>query len=93
MKTEVVKMSGDLRRERWGFWLDGDIDHLYLSYYVFETRESRRHGWKKQTQWTRLDTRSNTIDVPPKSSEVIEDMRRQYIETFTEVIKSLSVGL
>lgn len=81
MRTEIVRMSGDLRREVWGFTLFVNTSAtIYFESYSFETRESTRHRkWVSQTHWVRLDRRSNNIDMPQIPADVEQEAKRIFV--------------
>ena len=96
MNTEVITMSGDLKRERWSFWFDldyrGGFSYLYLDSYSFQTRGTLRQKWVTLTRWERHRQRDNTVVTPPLPAEVIERARQQLLGTITEAIKIAPVG-
>lgn len=93
MNIEVIRPDGDLKRERWTFslvvdWANNGI--IYLNTYNFETRETLRHKkWQKQTNWDRLDKRTNNIDSPPLLEDVITEARR----FFAKQIEALPIKI
>ncbi len=90
-QLEIIRMNGDLNRERWFFSLVVDYSGrscIYLDAYSFETKESTRHRkWITQNMWNRLFPRNNTISEPPVSTEVEEEARR----TFADRVKVLPI--
>ena len=81
MRTEIIRPDGDLKREVWTFDLQL-IYHLciYFDRYSFQTRETRRHKWKVQTHWDRLNRRDNTIASPPLPPDVEAEVRPYFAE-------------
>ena len=71
MHIEIIQNDGDLKRERWIFYLCIGISaQLFLDSYVFETRISRGN-WKGRNWYYRIDKRNNTIDCPVVPQDII----------------------
>lgn len=92
MIIEIIRNSGDLKRERWTFspFLDYAKQGIYFDYYCFETLETPRHkNWQTQTHWARLDKRNNNIDNPPLPLDVEAEVRAEIIKHVAnwEIIK------
>ena len=88
MNIEVIRPSGDLKREVWQFSLFVDFARsgIYFNYYSFQTKETTKHrNWTQQTHWTRLDRRSNNIPKPPLPSDVEKELRQTIADNFKEV--------
>jgi hypothetical protein len=62
-------------------------NRIYFDYFVFQTKETKRHKWKTQASWSRLMRRDSTIDKPVVP-EKIETMARTM---FKEKIDELSI--
>jgi len=90
MNEEIIRPSGNLKREVWHFNLgiDSHPPCIRLAGYSFQTRETTRHRiWKKQTHWDKYDRRSNNIDTPPLPA----DVDREIHEAYQEFIDTLSI--
>uniref|UniRef100_A0A6M3K6S6 Uncharacterized protein n=1 Tax=viral metagenome TaxID=1070528 RepID=A0A6M3K6S6_9ZZZZ len=79
---EVIRPSGDLRREVWEFdiTIDYSRSYIYLRRYSFQTKETKRHKWKAETHWERFDRRNNNIAVPPIPLDVDKEIHARYQE-------------
>ncbi len=80
--VEIIRANGDLKREVWGFAINIGYTNssIYFDDYSFQTKESKRHHWKRQTHWTRLMRRDNNIDNPPLPPDVVSEMQSYYQE-------------
>ncbi len=87
MKIEIVDYRGDLKREVWIFTLLVGYGRqcIYIDSYSFQTKLSTRHkSWKRQTQWDRLEHRTNNLDSPFLPDEIVASMRekmQEYVAT------------
>lgn len=68
MDAKIEEVSSDgLRKQEWDFYFDvshgTDTFNLYLNDYTLYQRESKRHGWKIEGRYDRLERRHSTIDV------------------------------
>ena len=89
--TEIIRASGDLKREVWRFSLSISLSSscIYLDSYSFQDRETRRAKWRPQNFWVRIMQRDNTIkDPPPIPLDVEAEMRH----TYQEYIAGLPIG-
>ena len=84
MRMEIIRPSGDLKREVWDFSLISDWTeraNIYFEAYSFQTKETtRQRTWRKQTHWTRHNRRENNITNPPLPPDVEAEMRSRYQE-------------
>ena len=81
MNIEIIRHSGDLGREVWGFNLSVGYSQscIYFDSYSFQTKETTRHRkWVKQTHWGRLDQRSSNIERPILPSDIEAEVRNGY---------------
>jgi len=88
MNIEVIRLSGDLKREVWrfSFFADYARSGIYFNYYSFQTKETTRHkNWLQQTHWARLDRRGNNIDKPPFPGDVEKELRQKIADNIKEV--------
>ena len=90
MNVDIIRNSGDLKREVWKFSLivDWNSSCIYFEAYSLQVEESSRHRkWKKQTHWERTMRRDSNIENPPLPSDVEAEMRTHY----QECIKTLPI--
>jgi len=83
MRLEIIRPNGDLEREVWQFNLNLGLTGspcIYLQYYSFQTRGTKRHKWVEQTHWQKIDRRYNNISDPPLPPDVEDEMRKRYQE-------------
>ena len=70
IRPTVTINQGDLNRRVLKFYF---LDHeMVLDYDADESRETKRHKWRVQRKWSRLDKRNNTMerrDVPESAIE------------------------
>lgn len=87
MRIEIVRPNGDLKREVWCFYLSIGYSSpcIYFDHYSFQTKETKRHKWRRQTYWTRLERRYNNIDTPPLPSDVETEMRQLFANNVREL--------
>lgn len=78
---EVEHLNTGLTRELWRFWLDmgGQRLDLVLDEYHYQTRPTKRHGWKSQSFWKRVDERHNTMLKPNVPREVAEIATKKFV--------------
>ena len=77
MKIEVIISSGDLKREVWEFAFDAGVvgAAIRLTAYSFQTKDTPRHKWRKETHWGRYFSGNNNIEKPRIPGGVITEMR------------------
>jgi hypothetical protein len=56
-----LSKNEDLEQEVWTFWLRDFV--LYVDSYRVNRRPTKRHGWKNEQYYTRLDQRQNTMSA------------------------------
>ena len=80
MHAEVIKLSGDLSREVWKFvlYIDYAQANILFSSFSFETRNTKRHKWQKQSLWVRIDERASNIPCPNIPPDVEKTVREIY---------------
>ncbi len=80
MRIEIIRPDGDLKREVWTYELAVSYfpAYIYFDHYSFQTRPTKRHNWRTENFWSRLDHRNNTIQDPPHSDDVEAEMRKRY---------------
>jgi hypothetical protein len=72
MDAKIEEVSSDgLSKQEWDFYFDvgpgSATFNLYLDNYSIWSRESKRHGWKLEGRYSRLERRHSNInlaDVP-----------------------------
>ena len=85
--AEIIEPKGDLKREVWVFyWLEDFIrSRIVLASYSFQERATKRHKWKRQSWWERLDNRDGNIEKPQVPLRV-EIQARQHYRDFIDTI-------
>lgn len=69
--VEIEKVSEDsLSSVLWIFYYNDSRHHLVLNYYIEYSRRTRRHKFRIDKKYNRLDKRNNTIDIPPLPDEI-----------------------
>lgn len=84
-RTEIEIPIDDFNQEVYRFYFDADRGILYLDFYGWFHRDTKRKGWKLQKQYDRLRERESEM----KESEVLlsDELKQQVIKHFTEKLK------
>jgi hypothetical protein len=89
MSIEIVREDG-LSRQRWVFspFIRFGNDGIYFDYYIVEAKESPLHKkWIRQSYWSRLMQRENTLKEPPLPA----DVDRELYDRLSKYIFSLKI--
>lgn len=78
-RVEIIIGGKELNREVWTFSLIREAQ-LKLTRYVFQTRETKRHGWKTQTEYDFYDKRHQDIQQPPITDDMKELAKKKFME-------------
>lgn len=83
----VVRATEDgLTQATWEFWITEKLE-IILNVYRYETRPSRRHGFKTQAFYKRLSSGNErstlTADAVPWPDDVTLEARQQVIDQLT----------
>ena len=80
---EVVRNIDDLNRKVWTFSYFDNWHTLYLDVYALECRKTKRHGWKGEARYYRLDSRYNTIKLEDVELpiDVINEIKANFFNT------------
>lgn len=91
MNLEVIRPDGDLKRERWRFFLQVDFSHyscIYLDDYAFQTKRTTRcRIWDTETHWNRTNCQFSNIPEAPLSLDVEAEAR----ERFANLVKLMPI--
>jgi hypothetical protein len=83
----ITVPAGDLTQEVWSFWFD-DRDTLVLDSYRFQERKTKRHGWKSQSVWDRINyNRTTNIERPAIPLWVQAQAKADFIAQFSAGLK------
>lgn len=65
---EVIRQKGDLEREVWAFWLNGERGaiELVLDGWFLETRETKRRKFRSEEYWKRTYNDRLAVRNPPQ---------------------------
>lgn len=78
-QIEITIGGKELKREVWTFTLIRDVQ-LRFTRYVFQARETKRHGWKTQTIWDWYDRNRSDIPQPPLTEDMKDLAKRKLME-------------
>ena len=77
----VQKLTEDgLGQEEWSFWLNDT--RLVFDSYSIGKRETKRHKFKSDFYWSRLDNRRSNMEKP----ELPEEVKKQAIEKLMQLV-------
>lgn len=90
-RVEVPRLMSEdgLSRALYVFYLGRNRDMpfgVYLDLYKEETRQTKRHKWKADKRWSRLDKRNSNITKPKVDKGVMQEavtlfrMRIRYVD-------------
>ncbi|MDP2692738.1 MAG: hypothetical protein Q8O88_03820 [bacterium] len=85
MNTELTIPIDDLNHEVFRFYFDENRSTLYLDYYGWYHRDTKRHGWKCQKHYNRLDDRGS--DMKEEAVLLSDAVKEMAIKQFAEKLK------
>jgi len=83
IRVKVLEHSDDfLTAKSWTFWYNNH--GLVVDCYISLERKTKRHNYKPVARWTRLDRRSNDIDIYPL---IPLEVKRAALDKFTKTLE------
>lgn len=82
---EIIRGT-DLERHVWKFSSIGDYGNkpikIFCDWYVYQVRDSKRHGWKNKESYSRITQRDNTIkrNELPTPQDVLDEVNSRINE-------------
>jgi len=92
-RVEITNNINDLEQELWSFiFLDRKM--LTVDHFSHLARKSKRHGWKTDTQYNRINQRDNTLGdgQVPLTEPIKQQALAKFIEDITVTMERTTKG-
>jgi len=87
VRIEVVRNNGDLKRERWTFFLHIDYSRsvIWFERYVLEERATNHRIWQNKGLWDKIDEYHSTVQDPPLPADIEAEARQRFAEAVAKL--------